>query len=96
MSMMMQAGAIRPMSSEDRPPVKTAQTFWGDGGSVQYNLDTRTQTLTNAILNLADYQSDADENNTVYGIETFRNLKLVLVGENKIISTAEQFTEDKE
>jgi len=68
----------------------------GDGGSVAYDHDTRTITLTDAMLDLADYQSEAEENNTVSAIDTYRNLNIVLKGQNAIISTALQYTDDKE
>ena len=69
----------------------------GDGGSVVYDHETRTLTLKEAVLDLANYESDAQENNTVYAIETYRPLNIVVLkGMSLICSSAESFTDDKE
>lgn len=66
-----------------------------DGGSVKFDFAKRELTLTNATLDLADYNMPGVENNYVAGISNWGDVNIVLVGANKIISNQSQFAEDK-
>lgn len=69
----------------------------GDGGSVQYDRETGTVTLTDATLDLAQFDASAfNETNKVYGISTWKETELVLNGDNKIVSTADSFADGME
>ena len=69
----------------------------GDGGSVRYDRESKTITLTNAVLDLANYDDSAfTENNYVCGISTWGEANIVLSGDNRIISAGTSFESDKE
>lgn len=69
----------------------------GDGGSVKYDRDTRTLTLNNARLDMAEFDSSAfNETNKVYGLSTWQDTNIVLVGSSRIISSGSSFEEGME
>jgi hypothetical protein len=70
----------------------------GDGGSVKFDLESNTLTLTDAQLDLKNFHHEYDESNDpdsgcnyVAGITADRTINLVLNGRNRIYSTAEQY-----
>ena len=75
---------------------ENAGDILGDGGSVKYDQTARTLTLTDAVLDLADYQSPAADNNYVAGIIAMREININVNGNNVIVSNTDQYPADKE
>lgn len=58
----------------------------GDGtGSVKYNRNTKTLTLTNATLDLSKYRNASTDNNYACGINAWSEITINLIGANSII-----------
>ena len=66
-------------------------------GTIHYDTASRTLTLTNAVLDLDKYYTPAQvTNNYAAAICAWDDITIVLKGENRIVSTTNTYTSDKE
>ena len=65
-------------------------------GTITYNSGTKTLTLEDVTLDLDDYKMEGVTNNYAAAISACDDLKIVLKGNNQIISTSNTYDPDKE
>ena len=65
-------------------------------GTITYDQSSKTLTLDGAVLDLDKYLMEGVENNYAAAVSASDRINIVLIGENRIISSNRQYGEDKE